>query len=61
MTTESLIECRRDFEIWAKSESWNLEPHATGVGYKNNGVWAGWNAWRACWELQDARVKGVMV
>jgi len=63
-SNDSLIECRRDFEAWAKSRSLDVHPYMNSwtekVDYQHSHINAMWDGWQAAWELQDARVKGCM-
>jgi len=55
---ESLNDCRRDFEAWAKQNDYS-HPH-NGNGRSPMLVFAE-KAWNAAWELQDARVKACLL
>lgn len=63
MINSSLNECHRDFEAFLLEKSLNPEKDKDVWGneiYKYPLIDAMWYAWRGCWELCDARVKGTM-
>lgn len=65
---DSLNECRRDFEGWAEGHFVRL-PHyeffvlhkVDGERYHYPNVQQSWVAWKACWELCNARVEACLV
>lgn len=61
--TETLNDCRRDFEAWVLRGSMpqeNLLERLPDESYRWQIINCGWLAWQACWSLCDERVKGVM-
>jgi len=62
--TDTLSACRRDFEAWYKTTSktraqYDFKTTLSG-SYVMPQINIAWQAWKECWILCDARVKGAM-
>lgn len=49
---------RAEFERWAVSQGYNINPAPSGALYWNNNTWHCWEAWQAAWNAKPTEPAG---